>query len=116
MCTFYAEREEFEETKFEVEMEMNTSQQPSQENDKNDDAFVKVEQSGVKRKLFQEDGTENNEGFQEYEAADTCGQSSQNWEKDAKVNDRRENKIFSKEKKGVRLFCFNEVFCSWLVR
>ncbi|XP_065068366.1 uncharacterized protein LOC135693736 [Rhopilema esculentum] len=81
-------------------MELSTSQQPGQENDKNDDAFVKVEQSGVKRKLFQEDGTENNEGFQEYSAADTCGQSSQNWEKDAKENGKRENKIFGKEKKG----------------
>eukprot|EP00795_Rhopilema_esculentum_P010993 gene10993-19832_t len=86
--------------KFKEEMELSTSQQPGQENDKNDDAFVKVEQSGVKRKLFQEDGTENNEGFQEYSAADTCGQSSQNWEKDAKENGKRENKIFGKEKKG----------------
>ena len=70
--------------------------------------FIKVEQSGVRRKLFQEDGTDANEQYQDFVAMNICndqgGQICQrNWSREFKTDVKRENDTFDKERKVLTL-------------
>ena len=84
-------------------MELDASQinYDNEENDKKEVGFVKVEQNNVRRKLFQEDGTENNEQYQDFGTVAICEQdnlmSQKNWNRESKDENKNENKSYVKE-------------------
>ena len=75
----------------------------AQESGKKCGSFIKVEQSGVRRKLFQEDGTDGNEQYQEFVTMNMCEQGTQlcqrSWSREFKTDTKRENEMFDKERK-----------------
>ena len=74
-----------------------------QSSEKKGEAYIKVEQSGVRRKLFQEDGTDGNDAYQDFVAMSICDQGTQmcqrNWNREFKADVKRDNQIFDKERK-----------------
>lgn len=74
-----------------------------QGSEKKGEPYVKVEPSGVRRKLFQEDGTDSNEAYQDFVTMNICEQGSQvcqrNWNQDFRTDVKRDNKMFDKERK-----------------
>ena len=74
----------------------------TQGNEKKCGAFVKIEQSGVRRKLFQEDGTDAQGAYQDFVAMNICEQGTQmcnrNWSQDFKTEAKHES-AYDKEGK-----------------
>lgn len=75
--------------------------------EKKSDTYAKVEPSGVRRKLFQEDGTDSNETIQDAVSMNICDQGPpvchRSWNRELKNEGKRDNKINEKERK-VNLF------------
>lgn len=84
-------------------MELDASQinYDNEETDKKEVGYGKVEQTNVRRKLFQEDGTENNEEYQDFGTVTICEQGNQmaqkNWNRETKDENRTESKSYGKE-------------------
>ena len=84
-------------------MEQDASQinYENEETDKKEVGFIKVEQNNVRRKLFQEDGTENNEQYQDFGTVTICEQGNlmaqKNWDQESKNGSTIENKSSVKE-------------------
>ena len=89
-------------------MELDASQitYDNEETDKKEVGFVKVEQNNVRRKLFQEDGTESNEQYQDFGTVAICEQDNlmaqKNWNRESKDENKNENKSYVKEEEVSR--------------